>query len=200
MNRLYLLLAAALSISGCASDVDETLGLPPLPPSLGAPVARIGRPLTGSVLAGGLAAGEARERRVAQFERAAPADWLRFSADIERALAVFDGFDRRCGNQWLAGRSGPAAARYRALVTLLADDRLRIDGRSTVCDRFLAVELDALGGAGPPSGDCGGRSPNVDAVGVLRSLLVFGKAVAGDDRDRGDRGRSTADFPFLVGR
>ena len=199
MNRLYLLLAGALMLCGCASDVDEALGLPPVPPALGVPIARAGRPLSADALVAGLAADGARQRRLAQYEHAAPSDWPQFSADIAQSLSVLDGFDGQCGNQWLAAREGPPAARYRALATLLADDRLWIDSRSTACDRFFAVELDALGGAGLPTADCGGRAPGVAAVEVLRSLLVLGRTTGfGEGADRAVGVRPAAEFPFLA--
>jgi hypothetical protein len=82
---------------------------------------------------------------------------------------------------------------------VLADDRLWIDSGATVCTQYLAVELAEL--AVPPSstGDCGGRTPNEDAIDVFRSLLVLGSTAGVDDGVAGDdKAHSTVDFPFLA--
>jgi len=198
-HRACWLLALLSPLSGCASHMDEVLGLPPAPPRLGAAIERAGRPLTGNALVGLFAAEDVSNRRKEQYNRAAPADWSQFVPDIERGLGFYDGFDGRCGNQWLVDRDAAPAARYRALASLLADDRLWIDSRSTVCTQLFGVELAALGGPGSPSGDCGGRTPNVDAVDVFRSLLALGRTGGLEDGvDRDDRVHSTTEFPFLA--
>ena len=49
------------------------------------------------------------------------------------------------------------------------------------------------------SGDCGGRTPNYDAVDVFRSLLVNGTSSGVEDGvGRDDRLHSTTTFPFLA--
>jgi hypothetical protein len=106
-----------------------------------------------------------------------------FIPDLAETLAVYDGFDGSCANQWLANRK-PDPGRYTKLAMRLADDRIWIDTRGATCvDRF----------------NCAGRPPGADAVDTFRSLLVTGDTrgvedgVSGDDRAHSDR-----DFPFLA--
>ena len=47
-------------------------------------------------------------------------------ADLQLTLGLYDGFDRACGNQWLADRNAEPAKRYQALAKVLADDRRAI--------------------------------------------------------------------------
>lgn len=158
---------------------------------LGDTLDRMGRPLTGNALLGPLEEASDVDRRKEAYNRAPPARWPDFTADIERTLALYDGFDGVCGNQWLA-REAAAPRRYRKLAALLADDRLWIDTRATRCERFLAVEL---GGRG----DCGGRTPASDAVDIYRSLLVDGSENGLDDGvAHDDKTHSNRDFPFLA--
>jgi hypothetical protein len=89
--------------------------------------------------------------------------------------------------------------RYRALATLLADDRLWVNSTSTVCTQLFAVELANLAGQGAFKDDCGGRTPNYNAVNVYRSLLVDGTTVSVDDGvEHDDRQHSATVFPFLA--
>lgn len=195
---LCLLLSGTLH--ACRADVEAALALAPEPPLLGAPIDRAGRPLTGNGLIEPLAGGEVSNPRKEAYNRAAPADWAQFVSDIERTLGLYDGFDHQCGNQWLSERGAPPATRYRALAALLADDRLWVDSRSTVCNQLFAVERAALGGPGSAKGDCGGRTPTLDAVDAYRSLLVLGAMTGVEDGvERDDRAHSTTAFPFLAG-
>ncbi len=197
-TRAAAILALSIAMHGCASQIESALALPPESPLLGAPIERAGRPLTGNGLISPLAGGEVSNPRKEQYNRAAPADWPQFAADIARTLGLYDGFDRRCGNQWLARNDAAAGERYRALAALLADDRLWVDRRSTVCHELFAVERAALGGPAAAH-DCGGRTPNVDAVDAYRSLLVLGGTSGVEDGvERDDRVHSTSDFPFLA--
>jgi hypothetical protein len=117
---------------------------------------------------------------------------------MQRTLGFYDGYDGTCGNQWLAGRDANSAQRYQALAKLLADDRLWLNSRSTVCTQYLAVELTESGTPGAPSGDCGGRTPTSDASDVFRSLWVLGSTTGVDDGvNRDDQVHSTTEFPFL---
>ncbi len=165
-------------------------------PALGKPLDRVGRTLTGNALIGPLDPVEVSSRRKEQYNRAAPSDWPRFSADIQRTLGLYDAFDGICGNQWLADTRTAPSLRYHALARLLADDRLWVDSRSKVCTRYLAVELNAMG---VMNTDCGGRTPNYDAIDVYRSLLVTGseKGVA-DGIDHDEKVHSSTAFPFLA--
>ncbi|MEP6902750.1 MAG: hypothetical protein ABJA66_13445 [Actinomycetota bacterium] len=170
-----------------------------MPLVLGAPIDRIGRALTANMLLGPLDTDDVSDQRKEDYNRASPNNWSQFSADIERTLGLFDGYDGRCGNQWLAGREPQSSKRYQSLAKMLADDRLWINSQSKVCNQYLAVELSTLTNPGSPGGDCGGRTPNYNANAVFRSLLVRG-TIDGDDDGlkRDDAVHSTSVFPFLA--
>jgi hypothetical protein len=158
---------------------------------------RMGRPLTGNALLATTGTADVANPLKEAYNAARPATAARFVPEIERGLSFYDGFDGHCGNQLLAA---PEAAphRYRALAQLLADDRLWVNSLSTSCGQLFAVELAHIAGD-PAYGDCGGRTPNYDAVNVYRSLLVTGD-VAGvtDGVDHDERVHSTSVFPFLA--
>jgi hypothetical protein len=157
---------------------------------LGPSIERIGRPLTGNALISPLAADAISDARKEEYNRAPQSDWPPFAADIQQTLALYDGFDGQCGNQWLADKPGPA--RYRRLAQLLADDRLWVNTSSATCTQFMAVERNV-------SDDCGGRTPLFDAVDLYRSLLSSGKtADLSDGVDRDDHAHSASEFPFLA--
>jgi len=194
-----LAMTMSASLHGCSSRMQGTQREIPARPTLGAPIERAGRPLTGNALLGPLAPDDVSDRRKEAYNRAPPADWPQFSADIQLTLGLYDGFDRTRGNQWLADRDATLPMRYHVLATVLADDRLWINSKSTLCTRYLAVELTELAIAGSPNGDCGGRTPNYDAIDVFRSLLTSGTTTGVDDGvERDDHVHSTTEFPFLA--
>jgi hypothetical protein len=165
-------------------------------PALGTPMDRVGRTLTGNALIGPLDAAEVSSRRKEQYNRAAASDWPQFTSDIQRTLGLYDAFDGRCGNQWLADKRAAPSQRYRTLARLLADDRLWVDSRAKLCTRYLAVELNATG---TTNADCGGRTPDYDAIDVYRSLLVNGSELGVDDGVAQDeKAHSSTTFPFLA--
>lgn len=177
-------------------------------PQLGEQIERVGRPLIGNALIGPLAPGDVSDRRKETYNRAAPSDWPQFVPDFERTLGLYDGFDGgfdgKCGNQWFADATAGSKTPYHALATTLADDRLWVNSKSTVCRQFFGVELAEAGDvaelavSGSPNGDCGGRTPNYD-VDVLRSLLAAGMTFGiTDGVDRDDKVHSTTVFPFLA--
>lgn len=160
---------------------------------------RAGRPLTGNALLGTVATADESNQLKEQYNAATPATGAMFSPEIAKGLGLYDGFDGDCGNQLLADRESPPASRYQALAALLADDRLWVNGASGVCTELFAVELAALAGRGALKDDCGGRTPNYDAVNVYRSLLVTGAGTGVDDGvHRDEREHSTTVFPFLA--
>jgi hypothetical protein len=162
----------------------------------GVVVDRMGRALTGNMLLGTFDAESSSDALKTRYNQAAQDQWPAFAADIATNLAVYDGLDGRCGNQWLAVQNSPAASRYQALAALLADDRLWVNGASRHCRQYLAVEFDH---AGDINHDCGGRTPNHDAVDVFRSLLSRG-AITGlpDGVDHDEVRHSDSVFPFLA--
>lgn len=163
-------------------------GHPPL--EEGVAIDRIGRALTGNALLGTFDSEEASNARKQQYNRAPEEAWPMFVPDLAETLAVYDGFDGICGNQWLADHNA-GLGRYTELALLLADDRIWINSRARKCEHAFGVELRRA--------DCGGRPPGFDAVDVFRSLLVNGKAGGVEDGvSRDDRIHSDSDFPFLA--
>lgn len=153
---------------------------------------RMGRPLTTNALLATLGPADVANDLKERYNLQTPATAAAFVPEIEKGLALYDGFDGVCGNQWLAGRA-PAAGRYHALAKVMADDRLWINSRSGRCQEYFAVELD------PKTADCGGRTPLEDAVDVYRAVLVNGTTAGfADGVDRDDREHSIETFPFLA--
>jgi len=153
---------------------------------------RAGRPLTGNGLLDSDAAKDA-------YNAATPADGKRFAGALTPGLALYDGYDGRCGDGWLIdGAAGPAG-RYAPLAALLADDRLWVNGASGECSQLFAVERAAVGGERALAEDCGGRTPNYSAANVYRSLLAGGKTTGiSDGLVKDEREHSTSVFPFLA--
>jgi hypothetical protein len=133
------------------------------------------------------------------YNTANPATSARFIPQIQQALALFDGFDGRCGNQLLAARDAKPAARYQRLATVLADDRLWVNSESIVCTQFFAVEFASLAGRTSFAQDCGGRTPLYNAANIYRSILVNGTVGSvSDGLDHDEREHSATVFPFLA--
>ncbi len=177
--------AGTYALSGADQDA-------PIRP--GSRIDRVGRTLTGNALLGPLDRADVAAARKERYNRAEQPDWPAFARDIQRTLGLYDAFDGDCGNQWLAS-PGVGRDRYRMLARLLADDRLWIDSRYTHCTRYLAVER----GENTSRGDCGGRTPTINAIEVYRSLLVNGTGSGvSDGVGHDDRRHSTVDFPFLA--
>jgi hypothetical protein len=160
---------------------------------------RVGRPLTKNALLGLFAPDEVGDQLKEEWNAAIPATSARFIPELQKGLALYDGFDGKCGNQWLANREAAPEMRYRALATLLADDRLWVNSASSVCTQLFGVELASVADQPALKGDCGGRSPNYNAANVWRSLLVAGTVVGVDDGlDHDEREHSATVFPFLA--
>lgn len=160
---------------------------------------RMGRPLTGNALLGSFTDEETSDRLKERYNSATPSTGAGFVTEMERTLGIYDGFDGTCGNQLLADPKATSAARYRALATVLADDRLWINSESSICGEFFSVEFAALGGDDSKVIYCGGRTPTEDAIDVYRSVLSMGQAKGIDDGvDRDEREHSNSDFPFLA--
>jgi hypothetical protein len=160
---------------------------------------RVGRPLVKNALLGLFAPDSVGDSLKEQWNAATPATSARFIPEIQKALGLYDGFDGKCGNQLLANPEAAPSARYLALATLLTDDRLWVNGASSVCTQLFAVELANLAGRSVLKDDCGGRTPNYNASNVWRSLLVNGTTVGVDDGlDHDEREQSATAFPFLA--
>lgn len=160
---------------------------------------RAGRPLTGNALLGSLAPAEEGNRLKELYNKSSPSEAADFVAEIEKSLRLYDGYDGNCGNQWLIDTKAEPQLRYRTLAALLADDRLWVNSGSTHCTQLFAVEFASLNGARGLREDCGGRTPNYDAVDSYRSLLANGTSTGvSDGVDRDARQHSTTTFPFLA--
>lgn len=161
----------------------------------GVVIDRMGRALTGNMLLGTLDAPNVGNDLKTRYNGAEQARWQSFAKDLAQNLAIYDGFDGRCGNQWLAIQNSPAVSRYADLANLLADDRLWVNSASRICRQYLAVEFDHVGDT---NRDCGGRTPSADAVDVFRSLLSRGEITGlPDGVDVDDGHHSDSVFPFL---
>lgn len=160
---------------------------------------RVGRPLTKNALLGLLAPDSVGDSLKEEWNAATPATSARFIPEIQKSLGLYDGFDGKCGNQLLANPEAAPSMRYRALATVLADDRLWVNSASTVCTQLFAVELASLARQRALRRDCGGRTPNYNAANVWRSLLVNGTTIGIDDGlDHDEREHSSTVFPFLA--
>jgi hypothetical protein len=171
---------------------------PPNHPPLeaGVVIDRMGRALTGNALLGTFDTEEASDRRKHQYNQATRPEWQAFAPDLAATLAIYDGFDGVCGNQWLAVQNAAPATRYADLARLLADDRLWVNSAAKSCQQYLAAEFHHVGAT---NHDCGGRTPNYDAVDVFRSLLVRGRTTGvADGVTADDRQHSETQFPFLA--
>jgi len=156
---------------------------------------REGRPLTGNALLGLFASEEVSNALKEEYNAATPQTAARFIPEIQKALGKYDAFDGHCGNALLA-RNDP---QYHEMATLLADDRVWVNSAYGVCTQLFAVELSMLAGYEDLLDDCGGRTPNYDAVNVYRSLLVDGTFASVDDGvHQDDHAHSTTEFPFLA--
>jgi hypothetical protein len=160
---------------------------------------REGRPLTGNALLGLLAPDTDSDRLKEDYNAATPDTSAQFIPEIQKALGLYDAFDGHCGNQLLADKKTEPSMRYRAMATVLADDRLWVNSASGVCTQLFAVELASLAGRKYLRNDCGGRTPNYDAVNVYRSVLVDGTNTSVDDGVHSDeKVHSATEFPFLA--
>lgn len=160
---------------------------------------RAARPLTGNALLATLGTAEQSDRLKERYNESTPATSASFVPAIAQGVALYDGFDGRCGDSLLIDHKAPPAQRYWPLARLLADDRLWLNSRSAVCRQLFAVERAALNGEKALANDCGGRTINYDAVNVYRSLLADGSATTIDDGVHADdKVHSTAVFPFLA--
>jgi hypothetical protein len=165
----------------------------------GRQIDRAGRPLTGNALLGTIATDEISDALKERYNAATPSTSAEFIAEIGKGLALYDSFDGACGNQWLIEKAASPSGRYRTLATLLADDRLWVNADSRNCTQLFAVELAHLGRQEKWRGDCGGRTPNYNAVNEYRSLLVNGTTRGVDDGVTHDELRHSDDaFPFLA--
>jgi hypothetical protein len=160
---------------------------------------RAGRPLTANALFATFGPDDVGDKLKEAFNRATPATGAQFVPELEKGLALYDGFDGKCGNQPLIASALVGPARYRALAELLADDRLWVNSGSGRCEQFMAVELATLMRRREMARDCGGRTPIEDSTDVYRAVLINGTTTgASDGVGRDEREHSDRIFPFLA--
>jgi uncharacterized protein DUF4331 len=169
------------------------------PPTLGAQIDRIGRPAINTAISDPFDS-DATMHGTKQdaYNVATPATGSTFEGPFEANLAILDGLDTVCGNQFAADMTKTDATRYKALADVLVDDQLYVDTSSGSCTTYLGVEANATGII--PNTDCGGRTLTEDVVDESYSLLAIGATsgvtdgVAADDTVSAQ----TATFPFLA--
>jgi hypothetical protein len=163
------------------SDARNGTGKPP-PPALGPMIDRMGRPITGRILIGGLLPdGPGKDQALDEYDRKSEFAWPTFEGEIARNLAIFDALDSRvsagdgCGNvEWFAPPATPTS--YAAMAKLFADDRLFVINTKGICTEYFALEYAVVRGLGALPGTCGGRAPSYDVIDATLSILIKGAA------------------------
>lgn len=170
------------------------------PPALGAQIDRLGRPAINTAITdpfdnNATTHGSKQDMYNASTPAAAATT---FETAFEANLAVFDGLDVICGNQFAADKTKTDATRYKPLADVLLDDQLYLDTSSATCTTYLAVEANATGII--PNTDCGGRTLTEDVIDVSYSVLATGMTTGVTDGVSADDKVSaqTATFPFLA--
>lgn len=192
-------LTAAISISSLACGSDDKSNPPvtmtPAPPALGAMIDRMGRPGVNTAVTDPFDADAAAEDTMKDHYNVAAQDsWsTTYKAQFAGNLAVYDGLDQSCGNQFAAGAMA-MAGRYDALAGVLADDQLYLNTGSTSCATYLGVEANATNII--PNTDCGGRKLDYDVIDVTYSVLAIGMVSGVTDGIDNDSTFS-ANFPFM---
>lgn len=173
-------------------------GNTPAPPKLGAQIDRMGRPAISTALvhtfdtdAGG--AGASKNDYNANNDSTT---WpVKYSAEFQKNLAVFDSLDTVCGNQ-IAATPDAGAGRYATLGTVLASDFVWLNAGSTTCNTFLAVEVGFLTKV-PPT-DCGGRTLKYDVIDAEYGALSGAPGVATDGISADPAKTNGTTFPYLA--
>ncbi len=188
-----LILPLLLTTTQCSNDDPVPSAEPGTRPTLGILVDRAGRAGTSIMLVHLLSAPQQQAMERDRYNQTRdPNQWGTFTATIAENLAIFDGLDGTCANQRLADQAeNTAAGRYNDLAQLFANDRLFINSATGICGQYLALESGA-------TADCGGRTPNYDAIDVTYSLMVGGGATVTDGVSADDKTHSAVDFPFLA--
>jgi hypothetical protein len=178
-------------------------------PALGIQIDRMGRPAVNTALTNPydflpVGAAETSDTTKARYNADATAagtalanTWGPF---VGANLAVLDGVDGgQCGNQLafnvtVAGKNFPT---YSFLSTVLAADALLIDSSKTSCTQYLGVEATALGVAGVPANECGGRKLDYDVMDRTYSVLIAGTLGSVSDNVAQSTAPATT-FPFFA--
>jgi hypothetical protein len=194
------LAAGVIALTACGGHPDNPVhhdagtldGAPiPSPPTLGAQLDRMGRPLIGTALIGVFAAAQDQAAVRDAYNRASdPAAWsttmirsnVTIEAEMAANLAVFDAWD--IGVAQIAPPTGCGNAllyllppSYLGAADLFADDQLYVDTAFASCPIYLALELEkASTGSGTMAHTtCGGRMLSHDVVDMTYSVLAAGR-------------------------
>jgi hypothetical protein len=147
-------------------------GTPPLPPTLGTQIDRMGRAAINTALTGTFdpnctkATCPAKDTYNANSTQST---WVtQYQAGMEAYLAIYDSLDNVCGNQ--AGYATPASATsYATLSGVLANDVLWLNTSVATCQQYLSIELGALG---VTNTDCGGRTLTENTLDLTYNILA----------------------------
>ncbi len=123
-----------------------------------------------------------------------PTKWkAAYSAEIAINIAVLDGLDNNCGNQFAYG----LGMTYDTLAGALSDDEIYINTATGTCAQYLGVEAMSL--SGMPLTDCGGRTPLYNTIDVTYSALAIGKlaGIMNGITVDGEGNANATTFPFL---
>src|ERR1700690_2587035 len=162
-ERGLVLVALLFGVPTILSTACSDSSSPGAPPTLGAQIDRMGRPAINTAITDPFD-GDATAHGAKQdpYNAAPPATGSPFEAQFEANLAILDGLDMTCGNQFAADITKTDATRYKALADVLTDDELYVDTSSGTCTTYLGVEANATGII--PNTDCGGRTLTEDVV------------------------------------
>jgi hypothetical protein len=167
-------------------------------PLLGQQIDRAGRPAINNALTDPFGTNPptlSTDQVKNQYNAAVYSNWSAYAPApyLATNLAIYDGLDGTCGNQFKAGPAPPTATRYQALATILADDRLYVNALVGTCNKYLAVEQ-------ATAGDCGGWHPLMNVMDTTYNLLITGSPtgtyVNGQTADIDGAVKTT--FPFLI--
>lgn len=185
-----------------AGDMDAGPAMPlgrDNPPALGSQFDRAGRPAISTATVGTfMARGAERDAlKTTYSEDDDRSNWSTYAEGMANMMAILDGADTVCGNQFGYDDTDGVAAAYDFLAGVLADDRLLVNSGEGVCG-YLGAELDTLDVTdGFP---CGGRTVTEDVVDRSYTVLITGGLddSLGDAVDADDATHSDTDFPFLA--
>ena len=195
-TRKTLLAVLVLAVAACSSSTTPTT---PVAPTLGTTIIdRMGRAAVNTALTNPfdtVTGSSPNAVKDAYNSVADPTLWSSmFKANIKSNLAILDGLDATCGNQFIADAS---SSRYDTLASVLVDDQLYLNTASGTCQVYLGVEANAVNAI--PNSDCGGRTPLENTIDETYSLLAIGQpsGVTNGVTSDADHTASLAAFPFL---
>jgi hypothetical protein len=160
--------------SGTMGDSTSDTGGFPAPPTLGMQIDRMGRPAINTATNHSFDANETTKGMAKDKwnQESDPSKWADFVPEIEKNLAIIDAIDGTCGTQLAADMTKTTPDRYKALASLLADDRLWVNSAGATCGAYLGVEANALGIL--MNSDCGGRKPEYEVMKITYSAAAAG--------------------------